>query len=43
MNLKDLSNNEIIKLIEEGEVKAKDLTDAGICPTCFDKDNNNVL
>ena len=43
MNLNDLSTKEIIKLIEKGEVKAKELTDAGICPTCFDKDNDNVL
>ena len=43
MNLKELSKNEIIKLVIAGEVKAKDLTDAGICPTCFDKDNDNVL
>ena len=43
MDIKDLSKNEIIKLIITGEVKPKDLTDAGICPTCFDKENDNIL
>ena len=36
-NLKDLSNEEIVNLIKEGKVGAADLTDSGICPTCFDK------
>ena len=42
-NLKDLSNEEIVNLIKEGKVGAADLTDSGICPTCFDKENNNLL
>ena len=43
MNLKDLSIEEIKNLILDGKVKAKELTDNGICPTCFDKDNNGIL
>ena len=43
MNLKDLSIEEIKDLILKGKVKAKELTDNGICPTCFDKDNNGIL
>ena len=42
-NLKELSNEEIVNLIKEGKVGAADLTDSGICPTCFDKENNNLL
>ena len=42
-NLKELDKDTIIKLIKNGEVEAKDLTDSGICPTCFDKENNHVL
>lgn len=42
-NLKEYSNEEIIKLIKEGTVTAKDLTDSGICPTCFNRDNGGVL
>ena len=42
-NLKELSEEEIIKLILEGKVKEADLTDSGICPTCFDEKNNHVL
>lgn len=42
-NLKELSNNEIIELIKKKEVGAKELTDSGICPTCFDKLNNYIL
>ena len=43
MNLKDLSIEEIKDLILKGKVKAKELTDNGICPTCFDKENNGIL
>ncbi len=43
MNLNSLSNEEIVELIKKGEVKAADLTDNAICPTCFDKANNHVL
>lgn len=43
MNLKDLSNEEIVKLVKEKEIDVADVVDAGICPTCFDKENNHVL
>ena len=43
MELKDLSNEEIVKLVKEKEIYVADIVDAGICPTCFDKENNHVL
>lgn len=43
MNLKDLSNEEIVKLVKEKEIDVADVVDAGICPTCFDKENNHIL
>lgn len=43
MDLKDLSNEEIVKLVKEKEIDVADIVDAGICPTCFDKENNHVL
>ena len=43
MDLKDKTNEEICKLIVDEEISFADLTDAGICPTCFDKENNNIL
>ena len=42
-NLKELSTDEIIELVKRKEVGAKELTDSGICPTCFDKENNHIL
>lgn len=42
-NLKELSNEQIIKLIKEGKVGAAELTDSGICPTCFNRQNNECL
>ena len=42
-NLKEYSNELIVKLIKKGEVTVADIIDSGICPTCFDKENNNVL
>jgi diadenosine tetraphosphate (Ap4A) HIT family hydrolase len=42
-NLKEYSTKEIIKLIKDGKVTHADLTDSGICPTCFDKENKHVL
>ena len=42
-DLKKCSSDEVIKLIKDGIVSAKDLTDSGICPTCFDRKHNNVL
>lgn len=42
-NLKQFSDEEICKMIENKEIAAKDLTDSGICPTCFDKKHNGIL
>ena len=41
--LKNLINEEIVKLIKNGKVEVADIVDSGICPTCFDKQNNNIL
>lgn len=38
-----MKNEEIVKLIKNGKVEVADIVDSGICPTCFDKQNNNIL
>jgi len=43
MNLREFSDEEIIKLVKEQKVEIKDFIDSGICPTCFDRDNGNIL
>ena len=43
MNLKELSNEEIVELIKEGKVTNRELTDSGICPTCFNRENDGCL
>lgn len=43
MDLKKLSHDELVQLVKDKKVGMADLTDAGICPTCFDRANNNVL
>ena len=42
-NLKNLKNQEIINLIKDKKIVPADMIDSGICPTCFDKENGNVL
>ena len=42
-DLKKYQEEEIQKLIINGEVSVRDIVDSGICPTCFDKNNNHVL
>ena len=42
-NLKEFSNEEIVKLFKECKIGIKDIVDSAICPTCFNKENNNVL
>ena len=42
-NLKEFINEEIVKLFKEGKIVIKDIVDSGICQTCFNKENNNVL
>ena len=43
MNLKNLNKEEIIDLLKKKEIKVKDFVDNGICPTCFDKENNGII
>ncbi len=43
IDLKKYNNEEIVKLIKKNKVVLSDIIDSGICPTCFDKENNNVL
>lgn len=42
-NLKSYSDEEIVELIKEKKIGIADLTDSGICPTCFNKEHNEVL
>ena len=42
-DLKKYPEEEIQKLIINGEVSVGDIVDSGICHTCFDKNNNHVL
>lgn len=42
-DLKRLSDEEIVELIKEGKVTNRELTDSGICPTCFNKAHDGVL
>ena len=42
-DLKKYSKEELIKLIKENKITFVDFTDSGICPTCFDRENNNIL
>ena len=42
-NLKQYNNEEIIELIKSGKVGVADIVDSGICPTCFDKQNNHII
>lgn len=43
MDLTTYSNEKIVEMIKLGEVGARELTDSGICPTCFNKDNAHIL
>ena len=43
MNLNELSNEEIVLLVKDGKVTNRELTDAGICPTCFNRENDGCL
>lgn len=42
-NLKEFNNEEIINLIKNNKITMADFVDSGICPTCFDKENNHIL
>lgn len=42
-NLKEFSEEEIVEMIKEKKISAADLTDSGICPTCFNRNHGDVL
>ena len=42
-NLKEYSNYKLIELINDNKIGVADFVDSGICPTCFDRENNNIL
>ena len=42
-NLKTLKQMEIVELIKDGKITMADFVDSGICPTCFDRENDCVL
>lgn len=42
-DLKNCSSEKIIELIKAGKVTNAELTDSGICPTCFNREYDGVL
>ena len=42
-NLKELSEEEIVKGVKDGSITRDDFLDSGVCPTCFDRKHGNVL
>lgn len=42
-NLRTYSDEQIVEMIVDKKITAADLTDSGICPTCFNKEHSNVL
>lgn len=42
-NLKEYSDQEIVDLVKNKKVSVAELVDSGICPTCFNKKNGQVL
>lgn len=42
-DLNGMKTNQIIELIKKGQIEPSDFVDSGICPTCFDNENNNIL
>ena len=42
-DLKKMSNKEIIDLLKNKAIDVADFVDSGICPTCFDRENYNVI
>ena len=33
----------MIRLVKDKQITSADFTDSGICPICFDRENNNIL
>ncbi len=42
-NLKEYNKEELIEMIKLNKITFVDFTNSGICPTCFDRENNNIL
>lgn len=42
-DLKKYNNSQIIDMILNKKIDIADIVDSGICPTCFNKKNNNIL
>ena len=42
-SLKQLKTEEIINLKKKEKIGVSDFVDSGICPTCFDRQNNYIL
>lgn len=42
-NLKQFKNEDLINLVKEGKASVADFVDSGICPTCYDKQNDHIL
>ena len=42
IDLKEMNDEQIIELIRQGIVTNAELTDAGICPTCFNKEHGEI-
>ena len=43
MKINTLSEEEIIKGIEEGTITRDDFLDSNICATCFNRKHHNIL
>lgn len=42
-NLKEFSDDEIVEMLKNKKISAEDLTDSGICPTCYNREHNGVV
>ena len=43
MNLKECSLDFIIDGVKNGKITKADFIDSGICPTCFNREHNNII
>ena len=43
LDLKQYTDDQIVRLIKEGFISDNDLIDSGICPVCFNQNHNQVL
>lgn len=42
-NLKEFETNVIIQMLKDKKIGAEDLTDSGICPTCFNREHDGCV